>query len=210
MNEDPDGDGIAVTNNFRFPGQYFDVETGLNYNYFRTYDPVLGRYTQSDPIGLDGGLNTFTYVGGNPVNAIDPLGLRIQALGTTEEINLINSWLNTFAKMPCESEPRKRYEAIKNSPIDFTISFLDMLRAGQYHNFEVNLDRNLRRQHYGNGSIFNYEYAYFSGPDALAHELLGHGYDALNGDFGDNQQDAIAIANEVRRHLGQMERGLND
>ena len=38
VNEDPDGDGIAVTNNFRFPGQYFDIESGLNYNYFRTYE----------------------------------------------------------------------------------------------------------------------------------------------------------------------------
>jgi RHS repeat-associated protein len=75
VNEDPDGDGITVTNNFRFPGQYFDVETGLNYNYFRTYDPTTGRYTQSDPIGLDGGLNTFGYVLGDPVNLIDPFGL---------------------------------------------------------------------------------------------------------------------------------------
>lgn len=75
VNEDPDGDGVAVINNFRFPGQYFDVETGLSYNYFRTYDPALGRYTQSDPIGLWGGMNTFGYVGGNPVNRIDFLGL---------------------------------------------------------------------------------------------------------------------------------------
>ncbi|RME57712.1 RHS repeat-associated core domain-containing protein, partial [Candidatus Parcubacteria bacterium] len=55
VNEDPDGDGIRVTNNFRFPGQYYDAETGLNYNYQRTYDPSLGRYTQTDPIGLNGG-----------------------------------------------------------------------------------------------------------------------------------------------------------
>jgi len=47
----------------------------LNYNYFRTYDPAIGAYPQHDPIGLDGGLNPFGYVGGNPVMGIDPFGL---------------------------------------------------------------------------------------------------------------------------------------
>ena len=76
-NKDPDGDGDDFTLNLRFPGQYYDVESGLYYNYFRTYDPAIGRYIESDPIGLDGGLNTFGYVGGSPVNWWDPLGLKI-------------------------------------------------------------------------------------------------------------------------------------
>jgi RHS repeat-associated protein len=61
--------------NLRFPGQQFDVETNLNYNYFRDYDPAVGRYTTSDPIGLVAGLNTFAYVSGNPLLLIDSLGL---------------------------------------------------------------------------------------------------------------------------------------
>lgn len=46
----------TFANNLRFAGQYFDEETGLHYNYFRDYDPQTGRYVQSDPIGLNGGL----------------------------------------------------------------------------------------------------------------------------------------------------------
>ena len=65
----------AVENNFRFPGQYFDSETGLSYNYRRTYDFNIGRYITADPIGLRGGINPFVYAEGNPINEVDPEGL---------------------------------------------------------------------------------------------------------------------------------------
>lgn len=65
----------TITNNIRFAGQYYDQETGLHYNYFRDYDPSLGRYLQSDPMGLYDGVNTYAYVGNNPLMYIDPYGL---------------------------------------------------------------------------------------------------------------------------------------
>jgi RHS repeat-associated protein len=77
-NDNPDGDSVKFSYNLRFPGQYYDAETGKHYNYFRDYDPGTGRYVESDPIGLDGGLNTYTYVGQNPLVGLDPYGLTQQ------------------------------------------------------------------------------------------------------------------------------------
>lgn len=76
-NTDPDGDSVTFDFPLRFPGQYADRETNLNYNYFRDYDSGVGRYVQSDPIGLWGGVNTYFYVIGNPVLYSDVTGQKL-------------------------------------------------------------------------------------------------------------------------------------
>lgn len=84
LNQDPDGDGQQVINNLRFPGQYYDDETGLHYNYHRDYDPETGRYLTPDPIGQAGGPNIYAYAGGNPLKNIDPEGLDYWVEGAVE------------------------------------------------------------------------------------------------------------------------------
>jgi len=64
----------GITFNLRYPGQYFDQETGLHYNYFRDYEPGTGRYVESDPIGLKGSISTYGYTAQNPLEFFDPTG----------------------------------------------------------------------------------------------------------------------------------------
>ena len=74
--------GPSFSYNLRLPGQYYMAETGLNQNYFRDYDPMVGRYVESDPIGLKGGVNTYGYALQNPLLYIDPDGLLSQIVAS--------------------------------------------------------------------------------------------------------------------------------
>ncbi len=78
--QDPDGSGRAFNLDMRFPGQRYDQYTGLNFNYFRDYEPGSGRYVESDPVGLNGGISTYAYAGSNSIFRIDPSGLDDTAL----------------------------------------------------------------------------------------------------------------------------------
>lgn len=76
VDEDPDGNGVPLTINLRLPGQYYDAESSLHYNYLRYYDPASGRYIQPDPIGINGGINIYLYANASPMVFFDRLGLQ--------------------------------------------------------------------------------------------------------------------------------------
>ena len=86
ITRDPWGNAILLAGTaairLGYPGQWHDGTSGLYQNWHRDYDPTLGRYMETDPIGLAGGTNLYAYVDGNPVNAVDPMGLRQSAGGT--------------------------------------------------------------------------------------------------------------------------------
>lgn len=88
-------DTAVIENPLRFPGQYEDVETGTHYNYFRDYEPEVGRYVQWDPIGLDGGFNAYGYVHSRPTARLDPLGLKDDC--ECEPSPPIGSWSTVLA-----------------------------------------------------------------------------------------------------------------
>ncbi len=96
-NEDPSATGTNFKFDLRFPGQYFDQETGTHYNFFRDYDPATGRYVQSDPIGLSSSsLNTYAYTSSSPLDLVDIEGLAAKC--TVAQYGLWESVANPYKK----------------------------------------------------------------------------------------------------------------
>ena len=111
--------------NLRFAGQYFDNETGTHYNINRDYNPVTGRYIQSDPIGHEGGLSTFAYVNGNPVMFMDLEGLTFSQVAPTPVVDL-------------SSERQNEINNLKNDVLNSNVNYLGNIKeairgAGIYY-----------------------------------------------------------------------------
>jgi len=120
----------TLNNNFRLPGQIFNEETGLHYNYFRDYHPGIGRYIEADPIGLEGGINLYVYANNNPVNFFDSLGLIVEA----DPFNPFNAVPN----MPQHRLPTQPLTGLKpgadytTGPVTFYIAGSSLVIAGGY------------------------------------------------------------------------------
>jgi RHS repeat-associated protein len=115
--------------NLRFSGQYFDNETSIHYNINRDYNPVTGRYIQSDPIGLDGGFSTFAYVNGNPIMLVDLEGL-FGLGGSNPKIGLLTECDETSAfattKESNDLYTAKRFNMLSNIQ---KLNYYNKLRA---------------------------------------------------------------------------------
>jgi RHS repeat-associated protein len=99
----------SVEFNLRFAGQYFDDETSTHYNINRDYNPKTGRYIESDPIGFDGGINSYGYVAGNPLVSVDELGLfKIIWLKNTSENTVLIARAKKYSDNDILPDPEGR------------------------------------------------------------------------------------------------------
>jgi RHS repeat-associated protein len=108
-NANPDGDANQFVFDLRMPGQLYDAESALSYNYYRDYEAATGRFPQSDPIGLAGGVSMYGYVGGAPLGGTDLLGLRTIFIG-----GLMDKWTDnviSFQKTYPNSQYFSYYQA---------------------------------------------------------------------------------------------------
>ena len=167
----PFGEPLSITgsvvNNLRFPGQYYDAETGKHYNGNRYYDPTTGRYLEIDPIGFEGGINHFVYADSNPITFIDPYGLTLKT-----------NWEFFWDWVLEQGEEKREYgegtvelEEMKSSP------GAAKMRAA----FKANMCESMKNQSFG--TVEAYFKTIFT-PNSSAFQVGGFLYDAVNNGDG--------------------------
>ena len=152
--EDPDADAKAFVLNLRFAGQYFDAESRLHYNVRRDYDPATGRYVQADPIGLEGGISLYGYVGGNPLGFVDPLGLERCRLSAADKRAM-------GAPDSSLKNPHRHHIVMENAPSNWKFSAQqDVLEAQNIlERNGIGLNNDLRNFSWASNEGHSYEYA---------------------------------------------------
>lgn len=198
----------TVANHFRFPGQYYDAESGLHYNRHRYYDPETGRYITADPIGLEGGVNLYSYVLNNPTNRTDVNGLKLELMGDANDKAILLKYLSEIAGTQltmdvkrCISSkfhnPSQRFsdsemwlKRIIRSDQRFTIIFGTTLQAAYFDNGSVLIDSAFREPNQNSFYYYTTENLtdFFKGAEVLAHELFGHGLVWLDGGPGSSRK----------------------
>jgi RHS repeat-associated protein len=186
----------TIVNNLRFPGQYYDAETGLHYNYHRYFEPRTGRYLASDPIGIQAGVNGFIYAKANSVNLIDPLGLlcRIEwteGIGPTlyrwmdrEEIGYWDAWIRTVSWQIAKL--RSRLKKMPFPPV------------------EANLEKKMLSKYRARYTLFERQYKAIEYWDVCYDDCTGEQVSRtfLFKYVSTDTQDVIVAAWEVEKYLG--------
>ena len=132
----------AVSNPYLFTGRRYDSETGLYYYRARYYSPEIGRFLQPDPIGYAAGLNLYTYCGNNPINWVDPYGLDILGIHSTEShswisLTLDNGKTHTFGNWPSDSRAGDKNRLRPSTDVRLNFERGDEATASRYHDIDA-------------------------------------------------------------------------
>ena len=123
----------SVTNNLRFPGQYYDVETGLHYNFHRDYSPKMGRYLEIDPIGIKGGINLYAYSFVNPIKFRDSMGLESECQEDITNDGDLDPDEEGLYDSDSDVEPGKTGKPILRKILEFVSDILPQEEEQQYN-----------------------------------------------------------------------------
>jgi RHS repeat-associated protein len=130
-NEKPGGTGERFKYDLRFAGQVYDRETATSYNYFRDYSPAIGSYLQSDPLGLEVGINLYSYVDQNPTDGTDVYGLQRRGTSPQSSYNqtYVNNSINNLLSQIRQYQPSFRYSTVSRPGQGFNASNVTQLQG---------------------------------------------------------------------------------